>query len=606
MLHSVEDHVDVERFRKEGRILASVSHPNVIQIYRLGFYRAIPFIVMEFVPGEPFHQLLEGPRLPLSRVLALMNQVAMGLQAIHAKGLVHRDLSPKNIMTTASDLVKVLDLGLAKNIDALKDPSRGPYLVGTRAYISPEQIDGRPASFRSDVFAFGTLLYHALTGVHPFYAEFDMSLLYNIAHKGPQPLEQLRPGMPATIQDLVSRCLIKDPMSRLQDITQAVQTLTTLLADPDLRDDRPADDEKGASRIHVTASNPYFNRTMIRRWDDFFGREHEVRRIYARLNASPPGSVSIVGDLKIGKSSLLNYIYMKRNRDHFLHDPEQMIMVFMDLREKEGMSREVFVKILIQMAELELRGEVILSDCTYDLDGIKTLVERLHERGLRLTMLFDEFDAVTRNPNFDLEFFSFLRFLANHYDVAYITSSERNLQILCHTKAISDSPFFNIFSTMRLSVLRQEEAEILIRVPSERFGFALSPYAKEIVELAGLFPFFLQMACSHATDYLSENPDRSEPDFAEIHRRFYEEAKFHFGFTWSRLDDHERSVLKRVATRKRIPEALQHVLQELESRHLLETYQGSAQLFSPTFAEYVRGESSSARPSGIKGLLRRG
>ena len=122
------------------------------------------------------------------------------------------------------------------------------------------------------------------------------------------------------------------------------------------------------------------------------------------------------------------------------------------------------------MVQFELRGQLDVSDCSHDLDGLKEIVQRLHGSDFRLAMLLDEFDAITSNPNFDLDAFSFLRFLANHYNVAYLTSSARDLQELCHTKEISDSPFFNIFSTMRLGVFRQDEAEELVRTPSEPSG----------------------------------------------------------------------------------------------------------------------------------------
>jgi serine/threonine-protein kinase len=231
-----------------------------------------------------------------------------------------------------------------------------------------------------------------------------------------------------------------------------------------------------------------------------------------------------------------------------------------------------------------------VSDCSLDLDGIKTLVQRLDGAGFRLAILLDEFEGVTTNPNFSLEFFSFLRFLANHYNVAYLTSSARDLQVLCHTKEISDSPFFNIFSTMRLSVFQRAEAEELIRVPSERAGKPLGRHADRIIEVAGLFPFFIQMACSHAVEWLDEHPEASEPDFTEVGRRFYEEARLHFRYIWEGFDEHERSTVLRVASRKGLPDSLKHVLGELEARHYVEGGSGRPRLFATTFEEFVKAE----------------
>jgi hypothetical protein len=176
--------------------------------------------------------------------------------------------------------------------------------------------------------------------------------------------------------------------------------------------------------------------------------------------------------------------------------------------------------------------------------------------------------------------------------VSYITSSERDLQVLCHTKEISDSPFFNIFSTMRLTIFQRAEAEELVRQPSERVGKPLGPHFDAILDLAGLFPLFLQMACSHAIEYLDDHPDASQPDFREVRRRFYEEAKLHYRYVWENFDPHERSTLLRVARGRGMPDALQHVLAELQGRHYVESVHGRPSLFSSTFDEFVKTEGS--------------
>jgi serine/threonine-protein kinase len=210
---------------------------------------------------------------------------------------------------------------------------------------------------------------------------------------------------------------------------------------------------------------------------------------------------------------------------------------------------------------------------------------------------------VTTNPNFNLEFFSFLRFLANHYNVSYLTSSARDLQVLCHTREISDSPFFNIFSTMRLSVFKRGEAEELIRVPSERVGKPLGSHVEAILDMAGLFPFFLQMACSHAIEYLDEHAEASEPDFAEVHRRFYEEAKLHYRYIWEGFDPHERSTVLRVARGKSLPDALKHVLSELESRHYVEADRGRPRLFASAFEDFAKTEAGQLTKGSFFGRL---
>jgi hypothetical protein len=324
---------------------------------------------------------------------------------------------------------------------------------------------------------------------------------------------------------------------------------------------------------------------MIKRRGDFFGRAQEIKRIYARLNATPPGSVSVVGESKIGKSSLLNFIYMPQNRQEYLEFPDRMIMVFLDFQQEQSMTMDSFVRTLTGMASLELNGRLDVSDCSSGLDCIRSLIHRLDESGYRLAILMDGFESITRNPNFDLEFFSFLRFLANHFNVAYLTSSTRPLQILCHTQEIADSPFFNIFSTMRLGLFERADAEQLISIPSERVGNPLGAYSQDLIDLAGLFPVFLQMACSHAVEFLEEHPDR-QLDLSMVRRRFYDEAIDYYEHVWESLTVEERKTIECLANEKKLPESKEYVVPELRRKSYIWEVDGKPMLFSDTFREF--------------------
>ena len=483
---------------------------------------------------------------------------------------------------------KILDLGLAKDMSRFTSMDSRGGLLGTLPYVSPEQIEGKSGDVRSEVFSFGVILYQVLTGHHPFAAEHYISQLYNIAQRDPDPIEMRLSNCPPSLSVLVMSCLEKRPDARPEDMRAIERTLGEILGSTAL-DVTATTSPRGTTIVHDTPSNPYLNRMMIKHRQDFFGRTQEVKRIYARLNASPPGSISIVGDRKIGKSSLLNYIYTRHNRSQYLERPDKMVMVFLDFQEQKGMSMQAFVRALIGIANYELRGRMDVSGCSLDLDGIKDLVQRLDEAGFRLAILLDEFEAVTTNPNFSLEFFSFLRFLANHYNVAYLTSSARDLQVLCHTKEISDSPFFNIFSTMRLTVFQPAEAEELIRVPSERAGKPLAPYTRDILAMSGLFPFFIQMACSHAIEWLEEHPDAAVPDFVEVRRRFYEEARLHYRYLWDGLDSHERSTVLRVARNRLMP--TRSSTSSASSSHATTSSRTAApRLFATSFEEFVKAE----------------
>jgi serine/threonine protein kinase len=590
----------------EARKLATLNHPNVVHVYRLGTYEGEPFIAMEFIEGKTLRAMIAEAARPLKDNLLAMRQVAAGLNAIHSMGLIHRDLSTNNIMITDSGIAKILDLGLAKDSGRIASVESQNRLAGTVSYIAPEVVTGLTATVRSEVFSFGVILYEVLTGRHPFQAEHFMSLLYNITSREPDPLASYLSSCPHALSELVDRCLQKNPADRPAGMADVERGLAEILGSPGLDATLTMRPVEASLAPRATPRNPYLNRVMIKRPGDFFGRRQEVKRIFARLNATPPGSVSVVGDRKIGKSSLLNHIYMRQQRQEHLELPEKMIMVFLDLQQEKSMSMESFVRVMLGITNYELRGRLDVSDCALSLDGIKDMVQRLDGAGFRLAILLDEFDIVTTNRNFDLEFFSFLRFLANHYNVAYLTSSARDLQVLCHTKAISDSPFFNIFSTMRLSAFSNAEAEELIRVPSEKAGHPLADHVKPIVEMAGRFPFFIQMTCSHACEYLEEHADGGRPDFAEIRKRFYQEARLHFRYVWENLDEDERSVLVRVARRRAIPDSHRHVLQELGARDLVESAEHDPRLFATTFEEFViRDATPSGRPSFLDKLFKR-
>jgi serine/threonine protein kinase len=595
---------ELRRFLGEGRHLASLNHPNVVHIYRFGTHGELPYLAMELVRGRTLRELFREGSMPVRRSLELIHQVALGLQAIHAMGILHRDVSPNNVMVTDDETAKILDLGLSKDMNRFTSMDSRNMLYGTLAYTSPEQIEGKGSSVASEVFSFGVILYEALAGVHPFRAEHHMSLLYNIAQREPEALTTYIESCPPALALLVEGSLSKRPADRPQTMSEVAAAIGELLGSSKV--DRAVASAAGADRAPHGPRNPYLNRMMIKHREDFFGRVQEVKRIFARLNANPPGSISIVGDRKIGKSSLLSYVYNRQNRNTQLEDPDKTVMVFLDLQEEKQMSMEVFVKILLGIANYELRGRLDVSDCTLDLDGVKDMVKRLDGAGFRLALLLDEFEGVTTNSNFSLEFFSFLRFLANHYNVAYLTSSARDLQELCHTKEISDSPFFNIFSTMRLGAFQPHEADELIRVPSERAGRPLASHAGPILEMSGFFPFFLQMACSHAIEWLEEHPGARDPDFAEIRRRFETEAILHYRYIWDGFDPHERSTVLRVARGKSLPDSLKHVLGELETRHYVDGNDGKPRLFARPFADFVRREGDrDAKPGLLARLLGR-
>ncbi len=212
------------RFEREARLLAALDHPNVAVIHDLEEQRGIRYLVLELVEGRTLAEILEAGPLPPAVALDLGGQIAGALAAAHAKGVVHRDLKPANVSVTSGGRAKVLDFGLAKSIAdttlpgaALATATAGPTAVGailgTPAYMSPEQARGRPVDGRSDVWSFGCLLYEMLSGRRAFDGETPSDCLAAILHVQPD-WTVLPRAAPASIRRLLERCLEKDPDRR--------------------------------------------------------------------------------------------------------------------------------------------------------------------------------------------------------------------------------------------------------------------------------------------------------------------------------------------------------------------------------------------------------
>jgi AAA+ ATPase superfamily predicted ATPase len=336
--------------------------------------------------------------------------------------------------------------------------------------------------------------------------------------------------------------------------------------------------------------NPYTNRVMIRNPEDFYNRKAEVRKIFSRIGASRPQSISVVGDRRIGKSSLLYYLCNEAVKKMYLENPEKYIFAFFDFQEKKNMSvTEFFHTVTEKIAEqLPEKTEDLLQDFSYDpfLKLIKTLVKYRN-----IIFVFDEFDAITNNENFNAEFFSFLRSIANSCNVAYVTSSKRDLQELCHANEIKDSPFFNIFTSIPLGSFDEESALELIRVPSQREGFPLEKYEKFILELAGYYPLFIQIACSTFFDMLLEG-GQTCIDLNRIKERYYEEAEGHFRYIWYHFREDEKACLKNIAESKELDRKLSYTARKLAKRGVLVEGEGYYRISSSCFEEFIRNMQS--------------
>jgi len=333
--------------------------------------------------------------------------------------------------------------------------------------------------------------------------------------------------------------------------------------------------------------NPYLNRVMIRDIESFFGRKKEVAKLFSRISAVYPQSISIVGPRKIGKSSLLNFISNKSIRGKYLEAPDDYAFVFMDLQERRNIALLDFFRSLFDLLSDELGGRIAVEE-EPDYGGLKKLLLRLKREKIKLIVLFDEFDAITENKNFGADFFAFLRSMANNYDVAYITSSGRDLQELCHTQEIADSPFFNIFSALYLRAFDRGDAIDLIEKPSAASGIPLGEHTDFILDIAGCFPFFIQIACSVLFDYLVEEPGAEGIDFDEVKDLYLDEARVHFQYIWDQFTPDQRGVCHRVASGEPVEGRRRYILRDLKKAGFLFEDRGRYRLFSSLFEDYVQ------------------
>jgi serine/threonine protein kinase len=224
--HIVAKEVDRTRFLQEARSAAVLNHPNICTIYGIHEEGEKPFIEMEFVDGKTLREL-DLPSAKVETSLTYAVQIGEALQEAHSKGIVHRDIKADNIMVTSKGQVKVMDFGLAKIKGSLKITKTSSTL-GTLGYMAPEQIQGGEVDARSDIFAFGVVLFEMITGRLPFRGEHEAAMMYAILNEQPEPLAKYRSDTPEDLQRIIFRALEKEPEDRYQSAADMVSEVRRL------------------------------------------------------------------------------------------------------------------------------------------------------------------------------------------------------------------------------------------------------------------------------------------------------------------------------------------------------------------------------------------
>ncbi|MDX2152608.1 MAG: protein kinase [Bryobacteraceae bacterium] len=224
----------VQRFKQEVILTSQVTHPNVIRIFDFGSAGRLRFLTMEYVEGQDLEQVLKARRLDFEEACRLIRQVCLGLEAAHARGVVHRDLKPQNIRIDPKGRVAVMDFGLAFHMES-SGLTRAGMILGTPDYMSPEQAMGQRGDQRSDVYAIGVILFQMLTGKVPFESNTVVGALVARTREPAQPPVEVNPNVPAVLNAIVVRCLMTDPAARYGSVSEILGDLDGYLGSPPSR-----------------------------------------------------------------------------------------------------------------------------------------------------------------------------------------------------------------------------------------------------------------------------------------------------------------------------------------------------------------------------------
>ena len=292
------------RFEREGKAVAALNHPNILTVHDVGVHEGTPFVVTELLEGENLREVVSR-RTPTQRqVLGWGVQTAQGLSAAHQKGIIHRDLKPENLFLTTDGRIKILDFGLAKQtgpaaVDSgettASSPTEAGVVMGTVAYMSPEQVRGRPVDARTDLFSLGVVLYELLVKKNPFRRETGAGTIGAILQEAPPPLTSVDPSIPRALDGIVRRCLEKEREERFQGAHDLGLALEAVLAAP-----------TGSALLdEVEERSPYPGMASFTERDAslFFGRENDVKALWDRIRARP--LLAVIGPSGAGKTSFL-------------------------------------------------------------------------------------------------------------------------------------------------------------------------------------------------------------------------------------------------------------------------------------------------------------
>jgi AAA+ ATPase superfamily predicted ATPase len=345
--------------------------------------------------------------------------------------------------------------------------------------------------------------------------------------------------------------------------------------------------------------NPYQYEKAVENPDDFFGRKKEINRIFALISdATEPHSISITGERKIGKSSLINFVKNEITKKKYLENPDEYVFVHLKLGQFMGYDANRFCKTLLkELSHAAVEEISSLSNNIYR--ALEKSVETLSLKGKKTILVLDEFDSMLEIPAFNSELLGYFRGLINGYPLSFITSSRLPLDELTKTKNSLQaeveigSPFFNIFYNLNLGCLEEKEALELIEKPSSRQKAKFSQEDKDFIKsTAFLHPFFIQMACYHLFNLRKErnraNGEKlDEEAYNALFSKFCRETANCWDSYLKNMNQEEKEVLLRIAKGEKVSSKTQEVVRRLHNKGLIYKENGKWNIFSSAFTYHI-------------------
>jgi serine/threonine protein kinase/Tol biopolymer transport system component len=356
---------DQRRFLREARATSALEHPNICTVYEIDETEdGRLFIAMSFCEGETLKRKIERGPLNLAEAVRIASQIAAGLAAAHARGVVHRDVKPANVIVAPDGRVKVVDFGIAKLADQSR-LTRDGTAVGTAGYMAPEQIRGEAIDPRTDVWALGVVLYEMITGRTPFPGENDHERIRGILSRDPAPMASVRPGVPAQLERIVATALAKRPGDRFADMEAMREDLLTLAGSLGA----PAPAESLDPTLRDIPSTPTDRSAMVEDAAHLVGRMLAHYRVLEYIGGGGMGVVYKAEDLRLTRTVALKFLPPELTRD-----PEAKTRFLQEARAASGLDHPNICTIH-EVGETD-DGRLYLAMPSYDGETLRRRIER--------------------------------------------------------------------------------------------------------------------------------------------------------------------------------------------------------------------------------------